>query len=476
MLMMSLEEAATIPRMAVKERFFLRKAGGPFAGFFANGHAPAPAVIVAIRVSNFLQEILHLLACSAHTWQTVLSLHFLSTQSDAAPPRQGILMKALVYHGPKKVSVDKVPDAKLEKLTDVVIKLTTTNICGSDLHMYEGRTDVEKGKILGHENLGEVVEVGKAVDAIKKGDKVVLPFNVGCGFCANCERGLSGYCLTCADPKVMPGMAGAAYGFAGMGPYSGGQAEYLRVPYADYNCLQLPDDADEKEKDYVMLADIFPTGWHATRLANLQPGQSIIIFGAGPVGLMAAMSARIQGASQIFVVDGQPDRLRLAREIGAIPIDDKDDNVGDQIRAATGGLGADCGAECVGYQCHNAHGKEVPNITMNALVDAVKATGTIGVIGVFVPQDPHAEDKLARKGQIAFDFGKFWFKGQKMGTGQCNVKAYNRRLRDLIHFDKADPSIIVSHELPLAEAPDAYKHFDNRDKGWTKVILHPHAA
>jgi glutathione-independent formaldehyde dehydrogenase len=157
-------------------------------------------------------------------------------------------MKALVYHGPKKVSVDKVPDAKLEKLTDVVIELTTTNICGSDLHMYEGRTDVEKGKILGHENLGEVVEVGKAVDTVKKGDKVVLPFNVGCGFCANCERGLSGYCLTCADPKVMPGMAGAAYGFAGMGPYSGGQAEYLRVPYADYNCLQLPDDANEKEK------------------------------------------------------------------------------------------------------------------------------------------------------------------------------------------------------------------------------------
>ena len=147
-------------------------------------------------------------------------------------------MKAVVYHGPKKVSVDTVPDAKLEKLSDVVIKLTTTNICGSDLHMYEGRTDVEKGKILGHENLGEVVEVGKAVDTLKKGDKVVLPFNVGCGFCANCERGLTGYCLTCSDPKVMPGMAGAAYGFAGMGPYSGGQAEYLRVPYADYNCLQ----------------------------------------------------------------------------------------------------------------------------------------------------------------------------------------------------------------------------------------------
>ena len=219
-------------------------------------------------------------------------------------------MKALVYHGPKKVSVDTVPDPTIEKYTDVIVKLTTTNICGSDLHMYEGRTDVEKGKILGHENLGEVVEVGKAVDSVKKGDKVVLPFNIGCGFCENCERGLTGYCLTCADKSVMPGMAGAAYGFAGMGPYQGGQAQYLRVPYADFNCLQLPDDAGVKENDYVMLSDIFPTGWHATRLANLKPGESIVIYGAGPVGLMAAMSARIQGASQIFVVDGKADRLR----------------------------------------------------------------------------------------------------------------------------------------------------------------------
>ncbi len=385
-------------------------------------------------------------------------------------------MKALVYHGPKKVSVDTVPDAKLEKLTDVVVKLTTTNICGSDLHMYEGRTDVEKGKILGHENLGEVVAVGKAVDTVKKGDKVVLPFNIGCGFCANCERGLTGYCLTCADPSVMPGMAGAAYGFAGMGPYSGGQAQFLRVPYADFNCLQLPEDVDEKEKDYVMLSDIFPTGWHATRLADLKPGESIVIYGGGPVGLMAAMSASIQGASQIFVVDDLPDRLELAEKIGASTIDTKSGKVGDQIRELTNGLGADCGAECIGYQFHNAAGKEVPNLVMNSLVDAVKATGTLGVVGVFIPEDPGAADKLAKKGQIAFDFGKYWFKGQKMGTGQCNVKAYNRRLRDLIHHDKAKPSMIVSHELPLGDAPEAYKHFDNRDEGWTKVVLHPNAA
>ena len=168
---------------------------------------------------------------------------------------------------------------------------------------------------------------------------------------------------------------------------------------------------------------------------------------------MAAMSARIQGASQIFVVDGQADRLALAEKIGATPIDTKDGEVGDQIRELTNGLGADCGAECVGYQCHNSHGKEVPNLTMNALVDSVKFTGTIGVIGVFIPKDPHAEDKLQKKGQMAFDFGKFWFKGQQIGTGQCNVKAYNRRLCDLIHHGKADPAVIVSHELPLRRRP-----------------------
>jgi glutathione-independent formaldehyde dehydrogenase len=186
------------------------------------------------------------------------------------------------------------------------------------------------------------------------------------------------------------------------------------------------------------------------------------------------MSARIQGASQIFVVDSKADRLALAAKLGAAPINSAKDDVGEQIRELTRGLGADCGVEAVGYQCHNGHGKEVPNLTMNALVDSVKATGVIGVVGVFVPQDPHAEDNLAKKGELAFDFGKFWFKGQKLGTGQCNVKAYNRRLGDLIHFDKAKPSTIISHELPLSKAPEAYAHFDNRDDGWTKVVLHPH--
>ena len=379
-------------------------------------------------------------------------------------------MKALVYNGPKDVSVKEVPDAKIEKPTDVVVEITTTNICGSDLHMYEGRTSVEKGKVLGHENLGKVVEIGPAVDTVKVGDYVCLPFNIGCGFCANCERGLTGFCLTTNPPN-----AGAAYGFAEMGPYSGGQAEYLRVPYADFNCLQLPPDAEEKQNDYVMLADIFPTGWHAVELSGLKPGDSVVIYGAGPVGLMAALSAGIRGASKIFVVDQHPDRLKLAKELGAIPIDQSKGDAPEQILALTEGLGADCGCEAVGYQCHDHHGHEVPNMTMNNLVKSVKATGGIGVIGVFVPKDPGAKDSLAKKGEIAFDLGNFWFKGQKMATGQANVKAYNRKLRDLIAAGKAKPSAIISHELGLDEAPDAYKNFDNRKNGWTKVVLKPAA-
>ncbi|MDB5761441.1 MAG: zinc-binding dehydrogenase family protein [Herminiimonas sp.] len=379
-------------------------------------------------------------------------------------------MKAVVYKGPRDISVSKVPDAKIERPTDVLVKITSTNICGSDLHMYEGRTDVESGKILGHENLGVVIETGNAVDRIKVGDHVCMPFNISCGFCENCERGLTGFCLT-----TNPGNAGAAYGYAGMGPYSGGQAEYLRVPYADFNCLVLPPDAEEKENDYVMLSDIFPTGYHATELAGVRMGDSVVIYGAGPVGLMAAYSATIKGAGMVMIVDTHKDRLALAEKIGAIPIDNSDGSCVDQILDLTGGQGADRGCECVGYQCCDHKGHEVPNLTMNNLVRTVRATGGIGIVGVFMPEDPGAKDKLAKHGQIAFDFGQFFTKGQHMGTGQANVKAYNRKLCSLIAAGKASPSFIISHELPLAEAPEAYENFDARNEGWTKVVLKPEA-
>ena len=380
-------------------------------------------------------------------------------------------MRALVYNGPRDVSGVDRPDPTLEKQTDAIVRITSTNICGSDLHMYEGRTSVEAGKILGHENLGEVIEVGACVERVKVGDRVCLPFNIACGYCENCERGMTAACLT-----ANPGKVGAGYGYAGMGPYQGGQAEYLRVPYADFNCLVLPEDAAEKENDYVMLSDIFPTGYHATELAGVLPGESVVVYGAGPVGLLAAYSALIKGAAKVFVVDTQKDRLALAEGIGAIPIDDTEQGGVEEVLAQTHGKGADRGCECVGFQCFNCAGHEVPNLTMNNLVKAVKATGRIGCVGVFMPKDPGAATDLAKQGEIAFDFGEFWKKGLQVGTGQTSVKRYNRRLMQLIHTGRAKPSFIVSHELALEQAPDGYRNFDARNAGWTKIVLKPGAA
>ncbi len=377
-------------------------------------------------------------------------------------------MKAVVYNGPRDVAIKDMPDARITKPTDALIRITTTNICGSDLHMYEGRTSFERGRIFGHENLGQVIEVGAGVERVKAGDYVCLPFNIGCGFCENCERGLTGFCLT-----ANPGTAGAAYGFAEMGPYEGGQAELLRVPFADFNCLILPPDAVEKEDDYVMLSDIFPTGWHAIELAGLRPGDSVAVYGAGPVGLMAAHSAMIKGASQVFVVDTHDSRLALAEKMGATPVKAVGEAAVEKILNLTDGRGTDCGCECVGYQCCDKHGHEDNSDTMNSLVASTRATGGIGVVGVFVPQDPGAKTELAKAGKMPFDFGSFWFKGQQIRTGQANVKAYNRQLAKLIHQGRAKPSQIISHRLHLAQAPEAYEHFDNRDPGWTKVILKP---
>ncbi len=379
-------------------------------------------------------------------------------------------MKALVYNGPRDVSVTEVPDPRIERPGDAVVQITRTNICGSDLHMYEGRTDIEAGRVLGHENMGRVVETGPAVEQLRPGDMVAVPFNVACGHCPNCERGLTSYCLT-ANPDR--GIAGAAYGFADMGPWNGGQAEYLQVPWADFNLLPLPDDATEKQNDYVMLSDIFPTGYHATEMAHVTAGDTVVIYGAGPVGLMAAYSAIIKGASKVMVIDRHPDRLALAEKIGAIPINDGATSPVEQVLHVTDGHGADCGCECVGYQAHDPAGHEHPSQTLNELVDSVKPTGHIGVVGLYVPADPGGSDELARRGEIAFDYGNFWFKGQHMGTGQCPVKAYNTHLRDLISTGKATPSFVISHQLPLDQAPQAYRHFDNRDNGWTKVTLFP---
>jgi len=377
-------------------------------------------------------------------------------------------MRAVVYQGPFEVDVEDVEDPKIEHPNDVIVRITSTCICGSDLHMYEGRTAAKPGIVFGHENLGIVEEVGGGVTQIEKGDRVVMPFNVACGFCKNCEDGFTGFCL-----NVNEGFAGGAYGYVAMGPYVGGQAEYLRVPHADFNCLKLPPGT-EHEGDFAMLADIFPTGYHGAALADVSPGETVAVYGAGPVGLMAAYSSLLRGASRVFSVDRVPERLNLAEEIGAIPVNFDEVDPVEFILDQTDGDGTDKGVDAVGYQATEKGGEqEEPAIVLNNLVYTVRATGKIGVVGLYVPSDPGAPYEEAGEGRLLFEIGKFFEKGLRMGTGQCNVKAYNRELRDLIIAGRAEPSFVVSKEVSLEEAPDAYEKFDNREEGYTKVILHP---
>jgi glutathione-independent formaldehyde dehydrogenase len=377
-------------------------------------------------------------------------------------------VNAVVYREPFRVAVEQVDNPRIERPNDVIVKITSAAICGSDLHMYEGRTAAEPGIVFGHENLGIVQEVGAGVVSIKEGDRVVMPFNVACGFCKNCTAGYTGFCLT-----VNPGFAGGAYGYVAMGPYRGGQAEYLRVPFADFNCLKLPPGT-EHESDFIMLADIFPTGYHACELADVSPGETVAVYGGGPVGLMAAYSALIRGASRVFVVDRVPERLSKAEQIGAIPINFEQHDPVEQIKAQTDGEGADKGVDAVGYQAvaHEGEG-EAPAIVLNSLIETVRATGRLGIPGLYVPSDPGGPDEHAKRGMLLVAIGKAFEKGLEFGTGQCNVKQYNRQLRDLIISGRAQPSFVVSHELPLAQAPEAYEKFDQRVDGYTKVILHP---
>ena len=383
-------------------------------------------------------------------------------------------MRAVVYKGPFEVAVENVPDPEIKHPNDVIVKITSSCICGSDLHMYEGRTAAQPGIVFGHENLGIIQETGPAVRTLKQGDRVVMPFNVACGFCKNCQRGFTGFCNT-----VNPGFAGGAYGYVAMGPWVGGQAEYLQVPFADFNCLPLPAGT-QWESDFAMLADIFPTGYHGAELADVSPGESVAVFGAGPVGLMAAYSCMIRGAAEVYVIDHVIERLQKAEEIGAIPIDFDNGDPGAQIKDRRGGQGVDKGIDAVGYQAVTAGSSavggeqdEAPNIVLNQVIDVVNPTGALGIPGLYVPTDPGGVDENSKRGALSINFGRLFEKGLRLGTGQCNVKSYNSYLRDMIISGRAAPSFVVSHTVSLDEAPDAYRKFDQRIDGYTKVILNP---
>lgn len=398
-------------------------------------------------------------------------------------------MKAVVYKGPRNVAVEDVPNPRIEAGTDCILKITSSGICGSDLHMYEGRATVDPGLVFGHEPMGVVEEVGEDVALIKKGDRVVVPFNVSCGFCFNCSRGFPNACLT-----MNPKQAGAAYGYVNMGPYRGGQAEFLRVPYADYNCLKLPGTAgDQREDDFVLLSDVFPTAFHSTVLANVQAGSTVAIFGAGPIGLLAALSSVLKGASEVYVVDMIPERLDKAKQVGAFAIDSTKGDPVEQIiemrksnkilqQALRPGeekmIGVMCGIDAVGYQATDLDQPEHErsNVVIDDLIRVVNPTGHIGVIGVYLPMDPGGIDPLAKRGEFPLWFGKLWEKGITLGTGQAPVKNYNVFLRDLIMTGRVKPSFIVSKHASLDDAPDAYERFDKRESGYTKVILKPEKA
>lgn len=399
-------------------------------------------------------------------------------------------MRAVVFKNKNTVAIENVPDPRLEAPDDAIIRITSAAICGSDLHMYEERSSAQPGMVFGHENLGVVQEVGPAVKSIRVGDRVVLPFNVACGFCFNCSRGFTNACLT-ANPEAPT----AGYGYAGMGPYRGGQAEFLRVPFADFNCLKLPgSEGDAMEDDFVLLADIFPTAWHATELAQVREGDSVAVFGAGPVGLLSAYSAFLRGAAEVYVIDRAPERLRLAESIGAIPIDFTEANPAQQIRehrkknaVLQSALrpserkmdGVMCGIDAVGYQAHSEGdpNREDPMQTVRYLADIVNPTGNVGLIGVYFDEDPGGVNEEAKKGRYMFPLGEFWKKGIAIGMGQAPVKKYNVFLRDMIIAGRAKPSFIVSHRLPLSKAPEAYSKFVMRgvDAGRdvTKVVLKP---
>jgi glutathione-independent formaldehyde dehydrogenase len=400
-------------------------------------------------------------------------------------------MKAVVYRGARNMRVEEVRNPKIQEPRDAIIKVTSAAICGSDLHMYEGRTSMERGRIFGHEILGVIDEVGDGVEQLKVGDRVSLPFNIACGQCFNCQRGFTNACLTMnPDPEI----AGAAYGYANMGPYEGGQAQYVRAPYADFNALKLPGEPfDEFEDDFVLLADIFPTAHHATHLAGVKPGYSLVIYGAGPVGLLSVMSAQIRGAYEIYIVDHYISRLELARELGAIPIDLEEGNAVDQIKMlrTQSGLieeyarpgeekiarGVLSGIDAVGYQAHDNEdlSREHHSQILDDLTELVLPTGQLGIIGVYLPEDP-GERGPAAKGSYTLPWGMMWTKGFRIGTGQCPVRMHDLYLRDEVIGGRAHPGAIVTHHIPIEKAPEMYERFDRREEGVIKAVINPNGT
>lgn len=373
--------------------------------------------------------------------------------------------RGVVYVGPGKVEVRSIPDPKLVdprgKRADhgVILKVVATNICGSDQHMVRGRTTAPPGMVLGHEITGEVVEAGRDVQFISTGDLVSVPFNVACGRCRTCKERATGVCL-----NVNPERAGGAYGYVDMGGWTGGQAEYVMVPYADFNLLKFPDkdQAMEKIRDLACLTDILPTGYHGCVSAGVGTGSTVLVAGAGPVGLAAAASAFLLGAAVVMVTDFNQERLAHARSFGCEPIDlSRGGNLADQVEQILGVPEVDCAVDCVGFEAKGQGGQDQPAIVLNQLMDVTRAAGAIGIPGLYVTDDPGARDDAARKGNLSLRFGLGWAKSHAFYTGQTPVMKYNRGLMMAILHERIPIAKAVNVTvISLEEAPRGYADFD----------------
>ena len=395
--------------------------------------------------------------------------------------------RVVVYAGPGKVAIENTEFPKLEIPQEVaqglgikqaaphavILKLVTTNICGSDQHMVRGRTTAPVGQTLGHEITGEIVEIGDDVLFHKVGDICSVPFNIACGRCRMCAEGKTGICL-----NVNPARAGAAYGYVDMGGWVGGQAEYVMIPFADFNLLKFPDrdQALEKILDLTMLSDIFPTGYHGAYTAGVTTGSTVYVAGAGPVGLAAAYSAQLLGASTVIVGDMNADRLAQAASFGCEIADlSKGDSLTDIVADILGEPEVDAAVDAVGFEArgHGAGAAEAPATVLNDIMDISRAGASLGIPGLYVTGDPGAVDEAAKIGQIGVRRGRGWAKSHTLVTGQCPVKQYNRQLMNLILADKAHIAEAVNATtISLDEAAQGYAAFD---KGAAqKFVIDPH--
>ena len=390
--------------------------------------------------------------------------------------------RGVVFLGPGKVEVQSIDYPKMQnpagkEITHgVILKIVSTNICGSDQHMVRGRTTAPSGMVLGHEITGEIIEKGRDVEYLNIGDLVTVPFNVACGRCRTCRAGETGVCL-----NVNPGRAGGAYGYVDMGGWVGGQAEYVMVPYADFNLIKFPDKAQAmaKIRDLTMLSDILPTGFHGAVNAGVGVGSTVYIAGAGPVGLAAAASAQILGAAVVMIGDMNQERLQHAKNVGFEPIDlTKSDKLEDLIAQVVGVPEVDSAIDCVGFEAHghgSQHGTEAPATVLNSLMAITRAAGSIGIPGLYVTEDPGSKDEASQKGNLRMRFGLGWAKSQRFFTGQTPVLKYNRQLMQAILHDRLPIAKIVNATvIKLDDAPQGYQDFD---KGAAKkFVIDPHGA